>query len=62
MYYLLSQGEDPTRLFFDETVAMTEGKEYSNAYLDIFDALGNKVKAYKLVDDGAGNMVWTTDF
>lgn len=62
MYFVLSEGENPARLFFDENVAKTEGKDYSDPYLDVFDEKGNKVEALKLVNDGTGNMEWTKDF
>ena len=64
MYYVLSQGENPKRIFFDENVAKQEGSEFSNAYLDVFDADGMHVQAWHLADDGTGtgDLEWTTDF
>lgn len=63
-YFVLSDGENPTQLFFDEEIAKEKGRDVCNAYIDAFDENGIHVKVWHLVDDktGTGEMIWTTDF
>lgn len=58
-YYVLSRGENPVQLFFDEQTAMKAGEETFDAYLDIFDEQGNKLETLKHVTDG--DACWWTD-
>lgn len=61
-YYVLSEGEQPARLFFDEVEAKTKGKDYRDPYLDVFNEKGEKIQALKLVRDDDGKEEWTTNF
>jgi hypothetical protein len=62
-YYVLSQGEEPIKLFFNEATAFADGAEWSNAYLDVFNEEGNKVESFKLeYNSDNDSFVWTKDF
>lgn len=55
--YVLSDGEMPVKLFYDEHTAFELGKFQSNAYLDVFNSVGDKVASWHYV-----NGAWTQDF
>jgi len=53
-YWVASQGEEPTRIYFSALEAI----QSNEPYLDSFDETGNKVRSMKRVDD----CNYTTDF
>ena len=58
-YFVLSQGEQPVRVFLCEELAKQEGSEYSDPYLDVFDEEGIRVQSLKFDYDSQN---WTEDF
>lgn len=58
-YWVLSQGEQPAKIFFTEERAKSEGANYSDPYLDVFDDEGNKVQSLKYEWFTCN---WTEDF
>lgn len=55
-YWVLSDGENPQKIFFTEERAKSEGQGY-RSYLDVFDDEGNLVQSLK-----CGDGYWTEDF
>ena len=63
-YYVLSNGESPSKIFFDKASAIALEVSDNGTYMDVFDEQGELVESwkYKMVGDSFKNGYWTTKF